>query len=63
MRRAGQVVLRNQLIEAAWGFDADIGDNSLDVCVSRLRNKLSVYENQPLIRTIRGSGYMMVDEA
>jgi two-component system copper resistance phosphate regulon response regulator CusR len=63
MRRAGQVVLRSQLIEAAWGFDSDIGDNSLDVCVSSLRNKLSVYENQQLIRTIRGRGYMMADEA
>jgi DNA-binding response OmpR family regulator len=29
MRRACQVVLRKQLIEAAWGFDADVGDNSL----------------------------------
>jgi two-component system copper resistance phosphate regulon response regulator CusR len=63
MRRKGHVVLRSQLIEAAWGFDSDIGDNSLDVCVSSLRNKLSVYENRQFIRTIRGSGYMMVDEA
>jgi DNA-binding response OmpR family regulator len=62
MRRAGQLVLRNQLIEAAWGFDSDIGDNSLDVCVSSLRNKLSPYQNQQLIRTVRGRGYMMVDE-
>jgi len=62
MRRAGQVILRNQLIEAAWGFDSDITDNSLDVCVSSLRNKLSPYENRQLIRTIRGRGYMLVNE-
>ena len=63
MRRAGQVVLRSQLIEAAWGFDSDVGDNSLDVCVSSLRNKLSPYEDRQLIRTVRGRGYMLVREA
>lgn len=63
MRRAGQVVFRSQLIEAGWGFDADIGDNSLDVCISSLRNKLSVPEHPGLIRTVRGRGYIMSDEA
>jgi DNA-binding response OmpR family regulator len=62
MRRAGQVVLRSQLIEAAWGFNSDVGDNSLDVCISSLRNKLSVPKHPRFIRTIRGSGYMMKDE-
>jgi two-component system, OmpR family, copper resistance phosphate regulon response regulator CusR len=61
MRRAGQVVLRSQLIEAAWGFDADVGDNSLDVCISTLRNKLSLPEHPRLIRTVRGRGYIMSD--
>jgi DNA-binding response OmpR family regulator len=63
MRRAGQVVLRNQLMEAAWGFDSDVGDNSLDVCISTLRNKLSVPEHPGPIRTVRGRGYIMSDEA
>jgi DNA-binding response OmpR family regulator len=62
MRRAGQVVLRAQLIEAAWGFDPDISDNSLDVCVSSLRSKLSSEDNSRYIRTIRGRGYMMSAE-
>jgi two-component system, OmpR family, copper resistance phosphate regulon response regulator CusR len=62
MRRAGQVVSRSQLMEAAWGFDADIADNSLDVIISGLRNKLSVQEHPQLIRTIRGRGYMMSHE-
>jgi DNA-binding response OmpR family regulator len=62
MRRAGQVVLRAQLIEAAWGFDPNISDNSLDVCVSSLRSKLSAEDNSRYIRTIRGRGYMISDE-
>jgi two-component system, OmpR family, copper resistance phosphate regulon response regulator CusR len=61
MRRAGQVVLRNQLIEAAWGFDSDIGDNSLDVCVSSLRNKLSASENRQLIRNSNNSRQRVCD--
>jgi two-component system copper resistance phosphate regulon response regulator CusR len=59
MRRAGQVVPRAKLIEAAWGFDPNISDNSLDVCVSSLRSKLSSEDNARYIRTIRGRGYMM----
>jgi DNA-binding response OmpR family regulator len=62
MRRAGQVVLRTQLMEAAWGFDYGIGENSLDVSISSLRNKLSVPEHPQLIRTIRGRGYRMSKE-
>jgi two-component system, OmpR family, copper resistance phosphate regulon response regulator CusR len=62
MRRAGQVVLRGQLIEAAWGFDPDISDNSLDVCISSLRNKLSGQTDCQYIQTVRGRGYMMRGE-
>jgi two-component system copper resistance phosphate regulon response regulator CusR len=62
MRRAGQVVLRAQLIEAAWGFEPDISDNSLDVCVSSLRSKLSSEDSSCYIRTIRGRGYKMSAE-
>jgi two-component system, OmpR family, copper resistance phosphate regulon response regulator CusR len=59
MRRAGQVVPRAKLIEAAWGFEPDISDNSLDVCVSSLRSKLSSEDHSRYIRTIRGRGYMI----
>jgi DNA-binding response OmpR family regulator len=62
MRRAGHVVLRTQLMEAAWGFDYGIGENSLDVSISSLRNKLSVPEHPQLIRTIRGRGYRMMSK-
>jgi two-component system copper resistance phosphate regulon response regulator CusR len=62
MRRAGQVVPRAKLIEAAWGFDPDISDNSLDVCVSSLRSKLCSEDTSRYIRTIRGRGYMICTE-
>jgi DNA-binding response OmpR family regulator len=62
MRRADQVVPRTQLIDAGWGFETDISDNSLDACISSLRNKLASRGDSQLIRTIRGRGYMIRTE-
>jgi len=62
MRRHGLVTSRNDLIEAAWGPSADVKDNTLDVYVHGLRAKLDAEPapRQTMIRTIHGSGYMLV---
>jgi DNA-binding response OmpR family regulator len=57
--RAGTVVRRQSLIEAVWGFDRDIEDNTLDVFVRLLRNKIQDNARQKLIHTVRGVGYML----
>lgn len=57
--RAGTVVRRQSLIEAVWGFDRDIEDNTLDVFVRLLRNKIQDNVRQKLIHTVRGVGYML----
>jgi DNA-binding response OmpR family regulator len=59
--RRGKIVSREQLIEAAGGnLDASI-ERSVDVHVSRLRNKLGDDARHPnLLKTVRGSGYMFV---
>lgn len=59
MRRAGQVVLRDQLIEAGWGFNAEISNNSLDYYVSSLRSKIDSGEGESVIRTVRSLGYSL----
>jgi two-component system copper resistance phosphate regulon response regulator CusR len=59
MRRANSVVTRDQLIEAGWGFDADVKDNSLEFYIYSLRAKVSPRGCPRLIRTIRGLGYTM----
>jgi DNA-binding response OmpR family regulator len=40
MRRAGRVVSRDDLIEAAWGIDREVESNTLDVFIFQLRSKI-----------------------
>jgi two-component system copper resistance phosphate regulon response regulator CusR len=63
MRRRGLVTSREDLIEAGWGFEASVKDNTLDVYVHGLRAKLESQtdSHQELIRTIHGTGYMLVE--
>jgi two-component system copper resistance phosphate regulon response regulator CusR len=61
MRRSGLVTSREELIEAGWGSAAEIKENTLDVYIHNLRNKLEdKSESRPLIRTIHGTGYTFV---
>ncbi len=62
MRRAGQVVSRNSLIEAVWGLDRDIEENTLDAFIRLLRRKIDQGRETSLIRTVRGVGYCMDEE-
>jgi DNA-binding response OmpR family regulator len=57
MRRANTVVTRDQLIEAGWGYDRDVNDNSLEFYISSLRSKLRSHKDDNIIRTVRGLGY------
>ncbi|SDH14182.1 response regulator transcription factor [Paraburkholderia phenazinium] len=58
MRHAGQVLTRTMIFEAVWGCRFDPGTNLIDVHVGRLRKKVDTPGERPLIRTIRGSGYL-----
>ena len=61
MRHPGQVLTRTMLLERVWDFNFDPTTNVVDVHVSRLRRKLDAAAGAdalPLIRTLRGSGYM-----
>lgn len=57
MRRAGQVVSRDALIEAVWGIDRDVGHNTVDVFIFQLRSKVEAGGAGRLIQTVRGFGY------
>jgi len=57
MRRANQVVTRDQLIEAGWGYDADVRDNTIDFYISSLRSKIDAKGEPSMIRTMRSLGY------
>jgi DNA-binding response OmpR family regulator len=57
MRHAGQVLTRQQLLDAVWGFDFDTGSNVVDVYVGYLRRKLDTGDGASVIETVRGAGY------
>lgn len=61
MQSRGHVMSRDRLIERLRGFDADVYDRSVDMLVSRLREKLGDDPKRPrFIRTVRMSGYQFV---
>lgn len=59
MRNQGQVLTRTMIFEGVWGCRFDPGTNLIDVHVGRLRKKLAALGDNPSIRTIRGSGYLL----
>lgn len=62
--RAGNVVSRQQLYQAIYNYDYDGMDRSIDVYISRLRQKLGDESSSPhLIKTVRGVGYLLVGES
>jgi two-component system response regulator MprA len=63
MYRAGKVVPRHSLIESVWGFDREIEENTLDVFVRLLRNKVDREGLPKLIATVRGVGYVIREES
>ncbi|MFJ1765473.1 response regulator [Amycolatopsis sp. NPDC088138] len=54
LRHPGQVLSRDQLLSAVWGYAAAAGTRTVDVHVAQLRAKLGA--SSP-IRTVRGIGY------
>jgi DNA-binding response OmpR family regulator len=60
----GRVMSREQLMDVARGNAEDAFDRSIDVHISRLRQKLEPDPRHPsLLKTVRGVGYMVADPA
>ena len=60
VRSRGQLLTRQQILNDMWDAAGDfVNDNTLTVYVKRLRNKLEVDGEEPLIQTVRGIGYRM----
>lgn len=59
--RAGQVLSREQLVEIVRGSADEAFDRSIDVRISRLRQKLGDDpRHSRLLKTVRGVGYVLV---
>ncbi len=56
-QRPGQVLSKNQLLSAVWGFDA-YDTNLIEVHMSTLRRKIEAHGPR-LVHTVRGVGYVL----
>lgn len=61
LRNKDHVVTRTMMLEEVWDYHFDPGTNVIDVHISRLRKKIDDGAELPLLRTIRGVGYMLSD--
>jgi DNA-binding response OmpR family regulator len=60
MRHPRQVLSRQQLLDAVWGYAFDPRSNVVDVYVGYLRGKLDPPDEPSVIDTVRGMGYRFV---
>jgi DNA-binding response OmpR family regulator len=58
-RHAGTVLSRTQLSEHVWDMNFEPTSNVVDVYIGYLRNKVDKPFDTPLIKTVRGHGYML----
>jgi DNA-binding response OmpR family regulator len=61
MRHAGEVLSREQILSAVWGYDFDPGTNVVEVYVGYLRRKLASNGGPARIETLRSVGYRLTD--
>jgi two-component system copper resistance phosphate regulon response regulator CusR len=59
MQNEGRVLSRNMIVEHIWDQSFDGITNIVDVHVRNLRAKVDEGFTQRLIRTVRGSGYII----
>jgi len=58
-RNAGRVVTRSMILEQVWKMRSVLDTNIIDVHIYRLRSKVDAPGERPLIKTLRGVGYVL----
>lgn len=59
MRNTRQVLGRDQILQAVWGYDYYGDTNVVDVYIRYIRKKIDSGFSTPLIHTVRGVGYTL----
>ena len=54
-----KVISRAEILEAVWGVNYELGTNVVDVYVNYLRKKLDSQDDDKLIHTVIGMGYVL----
>ena len=63
MRHPNRVLTKDQIIANVWDYDADVLQNTVEVYIGYLRNKVDKVfkDKEALIETVRGFGYKIKD--
>jgi len=59
MRHPGQVFSAEALLDRVWSSQSDATVDALTTCIKRLRKKIIVEGQEPLIKTVYGVGYKL----
>ena len=59
MNNPEKVISRAEILEAVWGVNYELGTNVVDVYVNYLRKKLDTQDDDKLIHTVIGMGYVL----
>ncbi len=59
IRHEGEIVTRQQILDAVWGAEPDVYSNVVDLYVHYLRRKLEELGRRDALRTVRGVGYSL----
>jgi len=63
VRRPGEIVTRETIMESLWDMNDDPHSNVIDAAVKLLRHKIDKGFSFPLIHTVRGIGYRFTKDA
>lgn len=61
MRNKNRILSRSNITQHVWKHSFDPESNIIDVYVKRLRNKIDVNNDKPILQSIRGVGYRLRD--
>ncbi|CAM3272042.1 response regulator transcription factor [Filibacter tadaridae] len=62
LKHPNQVLSREQLLDAVWGYDYYGDTNVVDVYIRYIRKKIDAGEKSTLIQTVRGVGYVLKEQ-
>ncbi len=62
LRNKNRVISRTMISEHVYDYHFDSDTNVIDVYINKLRNKIDKGFDQPIIKTIRGVGYIIKDQ-
>ena len=63
LKHPKQVLTREQVLNAVWGYDYFGDTNVIDVYIRYLRKKVDAGEETTYIQTVRGVGYVLKEQA